>query len=220
MMKGVIEHHRRYLGQKAYKRSLILSSVFFTCAIAANYAAGVFATAKASNHVEDIVLSNIPVVDVSIFFVWGAIALIIFVTMLCIMDARRVPFTLYALAMFYLTRAIFVTLTHLGPYPDHMILDEGWIMNQLFGGNDLFFSGHTGAPFMLALVYWREVALRYIFLVWSISMAMVVLLGHVHYSIDVLSAYFITYAIYHITHLFFREDHNRFKEAEAVVTRG
>jgi hypothetical protein len=34
----------------------------------------------------------------------------------------------------------------------------------------------------------------------------VVLLGHLHYSIDVLSAFFITYSIYHICELFFKTD--------------
>lgn len=192
--------------------------MLFVLSIMTNYGAGVFATSRASNYVNDIILSNIPVVDVSILFVWGAIALIIFVTILCFMDARRVPFTLYALAMFYFIRAGFVTLTHLGAYPDQMILDEGWIMNQLFGGDDLFFSGHTGAPFLLALVYWREVVLRYIFLTWSVFMAVVVLLGHVHYSIDVLSAYFITFTIFQLTHWLFPKDYARFNDAEPVVT--
>ncbi|MDP3645848.1 MAG: phosphatase PAP2-related protein [bacterium] len=217
-MSGVIAHHRHYLSQAAYKRSFLFSGAFFLCSIAANYAAGVFATARASGYVEDLILSNIPVVDVGILFVWGAIALIVFVTVLCLMDARRIPFTLYALALFYLIRAGFVTLTHLGTYPDHMIIDEYWIMNQLFGGDDLFFSGHTGAPFMLALVYWREIALRYIFLAWSVFMAVVVLLGHVHYSIDVLSVYFITYSIFQLTRWLFPKDVVRFNDAESVVT--
>lgn len=195
----------------------MFSAIFSLASISANYAAGIYATQRASNHVEDIILSNIPVMDVSAYFVWGAIALIVFVTLLCIMDARRIPFTLYAMGMFYLVRAMFVTLTHLGGYPDRMLIDEGWIMNQLFGGNDLFFSGHTGAPFMLALVYWRETVLRFIFLMWSLSMGVIVLLGHVHYSIDVLSAFFITYSVFQLTCWLFPQDRERFNDAEAVV---
>ena len=138
-MRNVIAHHRHYLSQAADKRSFFFASIFFVCSIATNYVAGIYATERASNYVQDIILSNIPVVNVSDYFVWGAIALIVFVVILCVMDARRIPFTLYAMAMFYLVRAGFVTLTHLGVYPDHMVLDEGWILNQLFGGNDLFF---------------------------------------------------------------------------------
>jgi membrane-associated phospholipid phosphatase len=217
-MRNVIAHHRKYLSQKSYKRSFLFSSFFFISSVMGNYAAGLYATSHASNSVQDIILSNIPVQDVSEYFVWGAIALVVFVILLCVLDARRIPFTLYAMAMFYLVRACFVTLTHLGSYPDRIILDEGWIMSKLFGGNDLFFSGHTGAPFMLALVYWREVVLRYIFLAWSVSMGVVVLLGHVHYSIDVLSAFFITYTVFQITCWLFPKDQARFYAAEAVVT--
>ena len=37
--------------------------------------------------------------------------------------------------------------------------------------------------------------LRYLFLAWSVFFGIVVLLGHLHYTIDVLSAFFITYGI-------------------------
>ena len=217
-MKKVIRHHLNYLSQKAYQRSFVFSAIFSLASICANYAAGIYATSHASNYVDDIILSNVPVQNVSDYFVWGAIALIVFVTLLCVMDARRIPFTLYAMGMFYLVRACFVTLTHLGAYPDRIVLDEGWIMNQMFGGNDLFFSGHTGAPFMLALVYWREAILRYIFLIWSVFMGVVVLLGHVHYSIDVLSAFFITYSVFQLTVWLFPSDRARFNDAEALIT--
>jgi membrane-associated phospholipid phosphatase len=216
-VRNVVKHHLHYLSQKSYKRSFFFSAIFSIFSITANYAAGIYATDHASNSVQDIILSNVPVQNVSDYFVWGAVALIIFVVILCVMDARRIPFTLYSMAMFYMIRACFVTLTHLGAYPDRIVLDEGWIMNQMFGGNDLFFSGHTGAPFMLALVYWKEAVLRYIFLIWSLFMGVVVLLGHVHYSIDVLSAFFITYTIFQITCWLFPKDRERFNEAEVLV---
>jgi membrane-associated phospholipid phosphatase len=84
------------------------------------------------------------------------------------------------------------------------VLDWGTIVTKFIGGNDLFFSGHTGAPFLLALIFWRIPPLRYLFLAWSLFFAVIVLLGHLHYTIDVLSAFFITYTIFHMSEFFFK----------------
>lgn len=65
--------------------------------------------------------------------------------------------------------------------------------------NDLFFSAHTGLPFLLALEFWDNKILRYIFLLSSLGGATLVFLGHIHYSIDVLAAFFITYSVFQIT---------------------
>jgi len=184
-------------------RMFFLSFLLFSISIFFNYFSGVYATSKAGNSVEDVILSNIPVQPVAFYFVWGAIALIVYVTILLLMHPRRAPFVLCALAMFYFTRAVFISLTHMGGYPDAVTIDKYFFLDKMFGGDDLFFSGHTGAPFMLALVYWREPLMRYIFLLWSLFMGTVVLLGHVHYTIDVLSAFFITFTIYKMTEWLF-----------------
>lgn len=55
----------------------------------------------------------------------------------------------------------------------------------------------------MALVFWNDKLLRYAFLAWSAYMSVVVLLGHYHYSIDVASAYFITYTVYVLCERFF-----------------
>jgi membrane-associated phospholipid phosphatase len=62
----------------------------------------------------------------------------------------------------------------------------------------------------MALIFWREKGLRYLFILWSVYMGIVVLLGHLHYSIDVASAYFITYSIFCIAVWLFPKDHKLF----------
>jgi hypothetical protein len=79
-------------------------------------------------------------------------------------------------------------------------------VNDLFFGADLFFSAHTGMPFLGALAFWKEKEIRYFSLFGSLFFAVVVLLGHLHYSIDVASAFFITYGIFHIAQYFFPKD--------------
>ena len=187
-------------------RSVPIALVLCALSITINYLAGVYATTSASNYVEDIILSNTPVFDVDLFFVYGAVALIIFSTLLLLAHPKRIPFTLHALTLFYLIRAAFVSMTHLGPFPDQVALDAGALAAKFFGGADLFFSGHTGAPFILALIFWHEKRLRYIFLATSVFFGIIVLLGHYHYTIDVASAFFITYGIYHLALWLFPKD--------------
>lgn len=197
--KEIIRRHRHYWAQPTFYTAALLSAVLFALSIVANTYAGVYATEQASNSVTDIILSNTPVFDIDGFFVYGVFFLIGFIFLLLLAHPKRIPFTLHSLTLFYVIRAGFVSLTHLGPYPLHATLDfTNRFVLLLFGGNDLFFSGHVGAPFLMALLFWKEKLLRYIFLAWSVFFAVVVLLGHIHYSIDVASAFFISFCIYHL----------------------
>jgi membrane-associated phospholipid phosphatase len=80
---------------------------------------------------------------------------------------------------------------------------------MFFTGHDLFFSGHVGLTFLMALLLWDTPKLRYIYLAISAVFAVVVLLGHLHYSIDVLGAYFITYSVYMLSMRIFKKDYER-----------
>jgi hypothetical protein len=86
---------------------------------------------------------------------------------------------------------------------------EVWFTLQ--SGNDLFFSGHTGYPFLLALIFWNIPVLRYFFFLCSIAGGVVVLLGHLHYSIDVFSAFFIAYGVFEIAKKIFNKEYNLLK---------
>ena len=88
--------------------------------------------------------------------------------------------------------------------------DNGNFLNKFTFGGDLFFSGHTGLPFLMALIFWNNKYLRYSFFALSFIFAATVLLGHLHYSIDVLAAFFITYTIFHIAIFIFKKDYLEF----------
>lgn len=175
-----------------------------------------FATEAASNPVSDIILSNIPVFDVDGLFVYGLLLFLGYIMFLCIRYPRRIPFMLNALSLFVIIRSVFVILTHVGPFLPHVQSDFSPTLTRLFFGSDLFFSGHTGAPFLFALMYWHERVKRWVFLVWSGAFAVIVLLGHLHYSIDVAAAYFITYSIYHLALHFFPRSRAWFVEDDHV----
>lgn len=194
---------------KFFVRSLFVGAVFLVVSYVIQTYAVAFANASASNSVTDIILSNTPVYDVDVFFVYGVVLLVIVITVVCVSKVERTPFVFKSLALFTVIRSFFVSLTHINPYPQKVTIASNIITRlfpSIFTGKDLFFSGHTGVPFLMALIFWDNVLLRTIFLAFSIMFAVVVLLGHLHYSIDVAAAYFITFTIFTIAKTFFKKD--------------
>lgn len=205
-------HRRHWLEEHRLIETLISIVAFCICYFVIFPYSINFANTHAGGSVPDIILSNIRVYNVVDFFVYGMFALITFIAALCIIDPKGSPFILNCLSIFVALRSVFVSLTHLGPFTTHAVSDFGPTITNAFFGADFFFSGHTGAPFLMALIFWDNKTLRYIFLVWSVFFAVVVLLGHLHYSIDVLSAFFITYSIYRICVWLFPADYQLFNQ--------
>jgi hypothetical protein len=126
-------------------------------------------------------------------------------------------------------RGIFIVLTSLGPpagvaehTPQAMLslsladFSPAFLMRQWFpidvfwGGSglsavyltqDLFFSGHTATTFLLVLLTRNDRRFFIPFLVFHAITVIFLFVTHEHYSIDILGAYFVVYAVYH----FFRE---------------
>jgi hypothetical protein len=216
-MTAPISLSRRALGHAVTHikdRELVLSSVFSILLLCASlfvsYYASLYAAKSASNYVTDIVLSNIPVVNVEAIFMYGPFVMWIVVAGLLLYRPGYIPFTLKSISFFILVRSVFITLTHLGPFPTHPILDHESIVRFFTSDSDLFFSAHTGLPFLMALVFWKSPRWRYIFLATSIFFGAIVLLGHFHYTIDVAGAFFITHGIYRLSELAFTRDKKRF----------
>jgi ABC-type multidrug transport system fused ATPase/permease subunit len=179
---------------KKFVSLVMLHSVFAAVSIFLALAAKVYADQFVGSAIPDLILDHIPRIDTSFFFYQGAFALVavILVAVYCL--PQYIPFILASVASFYLIRSCLMVTTHLpAAYAP--------------SGNDLFFSGHTGLPFLMALVFWRYAILRYFFVFASVVAGISVLLSHVHYTIDVLAAYFITYSIYKICVRIFHIEH-------------
>jgi hypothetical protein len=200
---------------KRFIISILVGIVFIIAAYILNYYTSMFATGHAGNQVTDLILSNIPTFDVDQIFIYGPLIMWIFIAIITLYEPKRIPFMLKSVALFVIIRALFTTLTHLGPYPYEIPVGyaTGWA-NSLTFASDLFFSGHTGLPFLIALIYGKVHRLYYfIFFGASAFFGVIVLLGHYHYSIDVAAAFFITYSIYVIATKWFKKDMNRFYSA-------
>ena len=208
---------RRYLyyaRKQEFRLAVLYSVLLFAASVAVIYYAIGYATERASSPVTDIILSNTPIFDVDGWFAYGTIGLVAFIGLLLLSHPKRIPFTLHAMALLYFIRAAFISMTHIGafPIPPANSGDFGVVLSHFLFGGDLFFSGHTALAFLLALIFWRERNIRYVFLGWSLFMAAVVLLGHYHYTIDVASAFFITFAIYRIAEWLFPRDRKWFDD--------
>ncbi len=205
-MSKLGQEYRKFFADKALVKSAVMAILFLVASVFINYYAGTFATESASNPVTDIILSNTRVYDLDGLFVYGFFFLFFFITTLCLTRPARLPFIVKSIALFVVIRSVFITLTHIGPFATRAVIDPTSFINDFSFGADLFFSGHTGLPFLLALIYWDSKYLRIFFVLLSIFFGIVVLLAHLHYSIDVLSAFFITYTIFHITQKLFKKD--------------
>ncbi len=61
---------------------------------------------------------------------------------------------------------------------------------------DLFFSGHVATTFLLLLYVWRFEALRRVELAGHLLVLATVFLAHLHYTIDVVGAYAVAFALF------------------------
>lgn len=155
----------------------------------------------------DILFSIIPKIDLSLLY-FGGIILIILIGILyaIIKIPEKIPQILLAYSFFFFIRSICISSTHIGVPPDHISPTFEYLHfihffdNDLFFRNDLFFSGHTGVPFLAALFIWKDSLWRNSLLILSLIMAFTVISMRIHYTIDIIGAYFITYGIYSITY--------------------
>jgi len=146
----------------------------------------------------DWVLNQLPPQDVSL-----GIFLIIWATaLLLIVRARRSPaifmmFT-YGYIIVSLSRMLSINLVPLNP-PAGLIPLIDPISNAFYGKTyitkDLFYSGHTSSIFLmfLCLRRWWD---RLLALIGSLLVGSLLLVQHVHYTVDVLGAFAFTYPLY------------------------
>ncbi|HEX7724723.1 MAG TPA: phosphatase PAP2-related protein [Candidatus Paceibacterota bacterium] len=210
---NVWSRYRHQFSDPGFILSIIWSFAFLAVSICLDHYASIYALERASNPVTDIILSNIRAYDVDFVFIYGPVVFWGIITAFLLAHPQRIPFTLKSIALFVVFRTFFVSLTHIAPFPEQAVIDYHSFFTSIFtSGSDLFFSGHTGGPFLMALVFWKYRTMRIFCLLASVFFGCIVLLGHYHYTIDVVSAFFITYAIYHIAEYLFKKDYTRFSQ--------
>ncbi len=204
-MRAFIERYRSSFREKGFASSLALSFLLLFVGIVVTWFAIVYATDHSSSPVSDIILSNIPVFDVDGIFIYGPLLYWIIVSVYLLSDPKKLPFSLKTIGLFLLIRSACISMTHIGPFIPNSTTSGG-ILGVFTTGNDLFFSSHTGLPFLMALVFWDDKYMRYFSLAASVFFGAIVLMAHLHYTIDVFGAFFITFSIFSIAKVFFKKD--------------
>jgi membrane-associated phospholipid phosphatase len=143
----------------------------------------------------DLILDHLPFYNISLIYdifclVPILLALIYFVHK---KDYNRIPLFLLMTGIFYIVRGIFIVLTPFGNPP-------------MFNGSDPLFhgfsnyelgvypSGHTGNIFLLFLLV-KDKGYKWLIFICLVVVIVALFLARGHYSIDILSGLFFSYAI-------------------------
>jgi membrane-associated phospholipid phosphatase len=149
---------------------------------------------------QDFVLDAIPAMDVSVptFVIIWSIVLLVFYRIY--QNPHLFLVVAYGFILMCILRILTISMLPLNP-PAGLIVLKDPIANIAYGGNgifitkDLFYSGHTGNMFLFFLCLERKWD-KIFALTASFLVGILVMIQHIHYSIDVIAAFIFTYFIY------------------------
>lgn len=209
-------HWKILLKDRSFRLSMLAGILFFSLGYSINKLASIFHDSIDFEPVGDLILNFLPTYNLEYLFTWGIYALAVLIIMYPFFVRPDVaPFMFKTFGILFLVRAGFIVLTHVGP-PEGFFYDtrigfiDNPISNFLFR-NDLFFSGHVSIPFLTFLILKESKYFKWLMFFGSLLMGITVLLMHIHYSIDVFSAFFITHGVYAISDKIFNDLNKRFK---------
>lgn len=148
----------------------------------------------------DVLLQKIPAIDVSlpIAILEGSVFAI------CIIRSATNPnlaiTIIFALALQFTFRLFTIDLTRFLPPPGLVELKDPFgsmAFHSRYITRDLFYSGHTSSQFIFYLCA-RKKYDRYYMLFTTVAIGIMVLVQHVHYTIDVISAPFFAFVCYYL----------------------
>jgi len=143
----------------------------------------------------DLVLDRLPLYDLGFYYDLFSFIPIIIVIVYIIHknDHNRIPFILLLSGIIEIIRGIFVVLTPLGNPPGFLGSGppfNGFSLYEL----GVYPSGHAGSVFLLLLMV-RSNLYKWLIFVCLMTVIVMLLLTHAHYSIDILSGLLFAYAV-------------------------
>jgi hypothetical protein len=182
----------------SFKRKLIIGVVLVTCILITLPFFFQYIEQRPGAVLNDALLSYLHPRDVSI----PIFAMIWSMALLFILRSVQSPsvflVALWGFIFLFLTRICTISLIALNPPPGLIPLIDP-ISNRFYGNSfitkDLFYSGHTAAVCLFFFCFQRKID-RWMALVCTIAVGFLVLVQHVHYTIDVIAAPFFTFLCY------------------------
>jgi hypothetical protein len=191
-----IERWYNFLPNRRRIQFLILAFFILFATFYLNNKCSAYADKVQGATLHDLLLDHIIVRDVNFIFFWIALCWCLCMFIYHIIYPKQMANLVWTYALFIAIRAIFITLTHMGP-PSNLEQIPTALKFYAFSA-DMFFSGHVGGPFLLALLT-TNFRYRILALIYTGIMIIIVLLGHMHYSIDVFASLFIAHSIAEIS---------------------
>ena len=183
-----------------HRRRLFVGSALFLLGWAAFCALARYQDGKVLPSGFDPLLGALPRVSGDLLLTWGWLLFNVGVMLYWARAKReRLPYFLAMVGFWTLVRAVFIALTPVGPPHDLIPFYGGalsFLRGRLYFDSELFFSGHTGLPYLYSLLAAPATLMRRGCLAFSLVMGAGVLLTRNHFPIDVLGAYFVTYSIW------------------------
>ncbi len=143
----------------------------------------------------DLLLNQLPALNVSIptfIIIW---ILVVFTLYRCVQNPAIFLLLLWSYLFLTASRTISLFFVPLDP-PQQIIELKDPLSNLFYGSKfitkDLFFSGHTATLFTMYLCL-QEKKDRLFLLAGSLMIAILVLIQHVHYTVDVVAAFLFSY---------------------------
>jgi hypothetical protein len=148
----------------------------------------------------DFILNSIPAYDVSLptfLIIWSMFMVFLY---RAIYDPTLLLLFLWGFIFLSISRFISIYLVPLNP-PEQLIALRDPITNIFYGKKhgfitkDLFYSGHTSTQFLMCLCFTKR-SDKILALISTVLVGTLVLIQHVHYSIDVIAAPILTYVVF------------------------
>jgi hypothetical protein len=187
---------------KTFRRKIITTVIILVIVVLSLPSFFAYIEERKGAYLHDLILQHIPAADMSLLtflIIWSVSGLVI---VRCIQRPSFALLMLMSFTLLCLARMVSITMVPLDP-PDGLIKLNDPLTSLVYGGKDkfitkdLFFSGHTSNMFIMYLCLEKR-SDKIFALIASLLVAILVLIQHVHYTVDVLFAFIFTYIIYRI----------------------
>jgi hypothetical protein len=186
-----VQNWQNAWANKAFRKSLFFAlSVLIPAAAFTSFFFSYIEDSKGGIQLNDWVLKAIPATDVSIPIIIIMTSAVFMGTIRSATNPNMFITLIWAYAFQLCFRIVTISATRFIAPPDLIILKDPFgslLYPSRFITRDLFYSGHTAFLFQLYLCS-TKIKDRYYFLLSTIALGSLLLVQHVHYTIDVITA--------------------------------